>query len=384
MKIIYPTEITPDILSVDTASGLEYQTWASGIEYFEGDIVIYSGRNYQCLEVTSSTPALTWSSSTTYSVGNVVAYNNSLYTALKTTTNEIPSNTPLSWSETGDVIWQDLGPTAAAWNRATTYTEGQKVLFQNRVYEALKTTTNERPDRFSLSWLDLGANNRWRMFDDKVGSYTESSNAVIIEMTPGIINAVSLLNIANVKTITVRLTDGIDGEVYNKTVRLYSPENVGDWWSYFFEDIIVKTSVFSLDLPTYRSATLRVVITPVDGKALKVGTFVTGKLFKYAPAVNYGASIGIQDYSRKDRDEFGNITVVERAFNKRARWNFMLKNSEIDVFQQRMAKMRATPCLYIGADGYESMAIYGFYKDFDTVISYPTTSECSIEVEGLT
>jgi hypothetical protein len=37
----------------------------------------------------------------------------------------------------------------------------------------------------------------------------------------------------------------------------------------------------------------------------------------------------------------------------------------------------------VGSDLYASMIVYGFYKDFSIVLSYPSFSICEIEVEGL-
>ena len=98
--------------------------------------------------------------------------------------------------------------------------------------------------------------------------------------------------------------------------------------------------------------------------------------------VQYGASVGITDYSVKSQDAFGNYVITQRAFSKRATFNVMVENGLIDELQTLLADLRATPAIYVGSDGYVSTMIYGFYKDFSTVISYPTLSVLSIELEG--
>lgn len=271
------------------------------------------------------------------------------------------------------------------WNSATTYNEGDKVivLAEHKIYEALKTTTNESPSTNPFSWLDLGATNRWAMFDEKIGTGTTAISSISVSLSPGIVTGITLLNIVGALSVTIKMTT-TEGVVYDETIGLYDQSNVADWWTYFFEDIRLKSFALILNLPTYRTSTIDITINGETGKAVSVGSLVVGKLLQYANSIDYGASVGIQDYSRKERDEFGNVTIVERAFNKRARWNFRIQNSDVDVFQENLAALRARPAVYIGNDGFNALIVYGFYRDFDTVITYPSHSECSIEIEGLT
>ena len=48
------------------------------------------------------------------------------------------------------------------------------------------------------------------------------------------------------------------------------------------------------------------------------------------------------------------------------------------------AALRATPVLWIGSESFESLTVYGFYKEFSIDIAYPTVSYCSLTIEGLT
>lgn len=271
------------------------------------------------------------------------------------------------------------------WDSATTYNAGDKVIVvaEHKIYEALKTTTNESPSTNPLSWLNIASTNRWAMFDEKVGTVSSAISNITLTLNPGIATGIAILGLSGVLSVYVKMTT-IEEIVYEKTINLYDPSNIADWWSYFFEDIRIKSFALVLDLPTYRASTLEIRLNGETGQPVSVGSLVVGRVLQYANSVDYGASVGIQDYSRKERDEFGNVTVVERAFNKRARWNFLIRNSEIDVFQENLAALRARPAVYIGNDDYNSLVVYGFYRDFDTVISYPTSSECSIEIEGLT
>lgn len=174
-----------------------------------------------------------------------------------------------------------------------------------------------------------------------------------------------------------------EGVVYDKTIDLVDSSPVRDWWTYFFEEITVSKFLLLTDLPTYRVSQVNIAITGDPAQSISVGSFVAGKLISFSNSVNYGASVGIQDYSVKGRDEFGNSKVVERAFSKRARWNFDVPNTKITMLQRELSELRAKPAVYIGYESLEPMVVYGFYKDFDIVISRPTMSECSLDIEGL-
>jgi hypothetical protein len=75
---------------------------------------------------------------------------------------------------------------------------------------------------------------------------------------------------------------------------------------------------------------------------------------------------------------------VQRAFAKRANFDLILEKYETDQLQNFLSDIRATNVLWIGTDEYESTTVFGFYKNFDILISYPERSDCSLEIEGLT
>jgi hypothetical protein len=126
---------------------------------------------------------------------------------------------------------------------------------------------------------------------------------------------------------------------------------------------------------------ISVTITAISGSA-KLGACIIG-LTKTLGDTQYGASVGIQDYSVKTRDSWGNYTILERAYNKRANFTVNVDNNGVDRLENILSGYRATPILYIGADDYGSTAVLGFYKDFSIAIGYFSYSVCTIEVEGL-
>lgn len=96
-----------------------------------------------------------------------------------------------------------------------------------------------------------------------------------------------------------------------------------------------------------------------------------------------GVTVGITDYSRKDTDDFGATRIVPRAWAKRMTVRSQVPSVRVDAIQRALAGLRARPALYIGEDGFDSLAVYGFSKDFSIDLQCGDASYCSFTIEGL-
>ena len=89
-----------------------------------------------------------------------------------------------------------------AWSSGTTYAVGGRCISTttHRVYESLvASNTNHDPTDISNRigatpwWLDVGATNRWKMFDDQTTSQTTAATTITVTLEPGSFNAFSLI-----------------------------------------------------------------------------------------------------------------------------------------------------------------------------------------------
>jgi hypothetical protein len=163
---------------------------------------------------------------------------------------------------------------------------------------------------------------------------------------------------------------------------MISDSGITDPYAYCFEPIVRLTDLIVSGLLPYTGAPISVTLNNPSSDA-KLGALILG-LSTDIGATQYGASVGIIDYSVKSTDVFGNIAIVERSYSKRGDFTVWVPNTLIDTLQINLANFRATPILYLGSDQYTSTAIYGFFKDFSVAIAYPTVSVCTINIEGLT
>lgn len=271
------------------------------------------------------------------------------------------------------------------WVGGTSYVAEAKVIYQHKIYEAiLANSSTTTPDVDQTNWLSLGATNRWRMFDNTITSVSGQIGGIQFSLTPyQTVTAISFLNV-NASSVRVVMTDPTVGVVYDETKNLRGDNAVTDYFSYFFAPLVSLTNISTLsflDLPVYPTATITVYIES-GASYVEVGEVTYGVLSTIG-RTNYGTSIGITSYSRKETDEFGTTTVVKRKNSKYADFDVDIDTNRLGFVQKLMSDIDSVPCLYIGNEEFEELIVYGFYSDFKATISFPTHSKCTLKVEGL-
>jgi hypothetical protein len=276
------------------------------------------------------------------------------------------------------------------WSAGTTYAAGDRVILTSthRIYESLLgSNTGNDPTVISspIYWIEVGPTNRWAVFDNSVSTSTVQANNITYTLEPS--SAVNLLAILNINngtevTVTVNSPSQSPTEVYSKTIDIGGVPALAGWWSWFFGTRVPATQTIFDDIPPYTDGVFTVEI--LGGSDLSVGVIMMGQQQLFGLGIKYGARVGIQDYSRKETNEFGETILVRRAFAKRANVDLFLTKSEVDPLQRELSRIRATPCLWILSNDYESTTLFGFYKNFEILISYPEHADCELEIEGLT
>ena len=283
------------------------------------------------------------------------------------------------------LVSTDAAETYSAWNAATAYVLDDIVLrtTTERLYQRLVAgTTATAPESDTTNWLDIAPSNKWAMFDGEISTATTKSTSLTVVLKPGYVNSLALFGLVG-SNLAVTVRDALAGNIVYTLSQDLDGTIIADWYQYFFEPVVQLAEVVLTDLPPYGDAHITVVLTgtgTVECGICLVGTFYT------LGDTQYGASVGIIDYSRKVTDEFGITTFVRRAYSKRMSAKLMLDNVQMNKVQRVLADLRATPCAWIGVDDttYAPLVIYGFYKDFSIDVAYPTMSYCALEVEGLT
>ncbi|MEH3105502.1 MAG: hypothetical protein PGN12_16575 [Sphingomonas phyllosphaerae] len=244
---------------------------------------------------------------------------------------------------------------APTWAAGTGYAKGARVIraSTHRIYESLITgNTGKTPEAEPAWWLDLGPTNRWAMFDQALGTATTRRGGVEVTLNGGAANAVSLIDLVG-DTVRVR-ANGYD------------------------QSQAVKPGALTF---TGLPGSGQVIVT-VSGAQAAVGTLLIGRIVGLG-VTEAAPTAGITDFSRKETDDFGSVSVVERGYLKRMTARALIRTDAVDVVADRMASVRARPSLWIGQSGVDAITVYGFVKDFEIEVG-TAVSKLSLTVEGLT
>lgn len=273
------------------------------------------------------------------------------------------------------------------WDLTTAYSAGNRVVYASthEVYEAIDGNTGADPTTAGTThWVLVGATNKWRMFDGSIGQQSSAwSNLAVTLTNPERFDTIALFNIA-AATVTINVTTPIDGTVWDVPYSLVEPVGIRDWWNYFYQPVRFRSDFYLGGMPPFTDATVTVTLTNM-GTTVACGELILG-LSREIGLTQYGASVGIQDYSIKQVDDYGNYTVLERAFARRADFTVWADNGSISDIASLLSLYRATPIIYVGATEteYTATIVYGFYRDWTVEVTYPSYCICSLQVDGLT
>lgn len=208
---------------------------------------------------------------------------------------------------------------------------------------------------------------------------TLATQIATILQSPTVVNSLALLNLEG-SDVVITVTDAVEGVVYNQTYNLTSYSGIQDWYSYFFEPIVRRDQLAITDLPPYSNASIAVTINSTT--AAKAGALIIGQ-FADIGLSQHGASLSIIDYSTKTTDAQGRISITEGPYADKMEVDVILDTSQIGAANTVLTSLRTTPAVFIAEDNNDDLLIYGYYREFDIILSNPTISRISLEIEGL-
>ena len=272
----------------------------------------------------------------------------------------------------------------AAWASGTTYADKARVVYNNRVYESITGVDNKgkQPDIEIAFWVEVGPTNLWKAFDLSSTTRMRFDTAAFIEMrmSQGISDLL-LLALEGVTRVHAKMDDPGFGNVYDETFEVMSVPTESGWYAWTFELRVVRDELLISGLPSYPNSTLRLEMEGIVNAG--VGVIAVGQLRQVGKRVEYGAKLGIQDFSRKDRNEYGDFYLKQGAFAKTANFTVGVPNDDVDNVFSLLASLRAVPCLWIGTDQWRATTVWGVYQSFDIDIAYYDESILNISLEGL-
>ena len=97
----------------------------------------------------------------------------------------------------------------------------------------------------------------------------------------------------------------------------------------------------------------------------------------------YGTEVGIVDYSRKDRNPFGEIEIIERGYSDVVRYKVEVETNRLQIIKDTLAGVRAVHANYVGHTDFSVIAVpEGYLNSFSITIDNWKISSLTLEVEG--
>ena len=291
---------------------------------------------------------------------------------------------PITYAES-QLISSNTTETYATWAIGTTYALAARVQYGTRIYESVVASNiGNQPDITPTKWLDYSPDNKHAMFDTQVSTQSTKTGTLTTVLNPGTnFNSVALINI-NGTSATVTVQSGVGGAVvYTRTTSL-DDTIIIDLYSYFFEPYDFKSELILTDIPPYNNGVITMSLVATTGTAA-IGALVPGTYYDLG-STQYGATVGIRDYSVKTTDTYGTTTFVQRAFSKRMDATVFVNSTTLNFNYKLLTDLRAVPAVWIGSDSsaLKPLIVFGYYRDFNVNIQYPTYSLCTLSIEGLT
>ena len=270
-----------------------------------------------------------------------------------------------------------------AWVSSTAYALNARVIVGTRIFECIQgPSTGNQPLSSPLFWRDVGPTNQWAMFDSEISTQTVGGSTLTVVIAPGLCNSIALFGLEG-SSLTVTVRDGAAGPIVFSRSTSLDGIIISDWYQYFFEPSVQRGEVVITGIPPYSTA--HITLTINSGGVTKCGAVSIGTFYDLG-GVQYGATVGIIDYSKKNTSATGITSFERRNFSKRVSVRMMLENTQLNKVQRVLSDVRATPCAWVISDSQtlEFFNLLGFYRDFSIDVAYPTMSYCSIEIEGIT
>jgi len=206
------------------------------------------------------------------------------------------------------------------WNSATNYLLGDRVivLSTHKIYQSLQhpNTNNDPindpqndPDNLPVWWVEIGATNRWRVFDGLRANVTTSTAPMNYVITPDVVtDGVAILN-ADCQDLDVVVTfESV--EVYNQNFMLVT-RVVLDWYEFFFKPFQQQKNIYIDGLPPLIGAEISITFNRDVGD-VSCGIIAVGNSLFIGQA-EYGATSDLRSFSRSEPNEFGVTRLIRRT-----------------------------------------------------------------------
>jgi len=279
--------------------------------------------------------------------------------------------------------------THPSYNGATSYNFGDIIFYQHYYYRSVTdNNTGNIPSEKSNSWLRWAISNRYAQIDlrattetrwDSTTATNPADNALITEFKNDGYNVLSFGKVQG-DTVTIEILDTFGAVRYTSTNIVYDRPNSNNWYGYYFDPFHggVKQD-FHNSIPIYQDGTIRVTVTLTDTGFASVGYMVGGQSIYVGDSL-YGLSVGFDDNSIIDVDDWGITTLIKRIASESMDIDVTFPAMQIQQMKRNTRDIFGTIVLFVGDENptseYEHLMILGYVESYTTVLAN------SVQIQG--
>lgn len=272
-----------------------------------------------------------------------------------------------------------------AWNAATNYSADTRVIHNHRIYRWVAASTGKDPaeDTTSTYWLDIGATNRWRAFDSRLGSVTARAETVSYSIRLGRTqDSIAFFGLSAQRVNISAKAPGAASPFFSRTIELAERGDIINAWTYFFDEFTFKPDlvITGVNLP---SGTEMTIAVDAESAAAQVSEIIIGRNVMVG-TTGEGTGLGIVDYSIKERDEWGGVFIVPRPVTKTVDFRFAIDTENAAEVQKVMERASNRVCVFFSGEGQDMFGttVLGILRDYDLTLTHGF-SQGSATVESL-
>lgn len=336
-----------------------------------------------------------YSAGTTYAAGDMVSYNGGSSLLLDQWASAQSSNTGHTPGVSGEEWWVYCGQAAAAYDAGTTYAAGDGAQIDaggvhQMWWSVVDDNTGNAPQADAGDhWLNMGATNRWAMFDLALGFSTINSTLtriatrwgekIDVTLEPAALMDTVVAWVIDADSVQVTVTDAGSVVIYDETITLTGDAALEKWQL----DGVPYLRPVSFEGVTFTAGSqVRVQIFKPGGVAI-CAELILGMAIDAGPTLA-PATVGIQDYSVIQADEFGTFSVTPRAWHRKGSFTVLLAEDDVDPCMEMLTRFRGRPLQFIAVSQYRrAVVIFGFLRSFEQTLTFPDATALTIDLESI-
>ena len=252
----------------------------------------------------------------------------------------------------------------------------------HKVYKSVATSNTAVPGTDVEKWTDLGATDRWRMFDEYINTVTSYSGDLVVTIDATDCDYVGLFNCV-AQGIDFSLSVG--GTVVASEsidMDMFVPYDYDEW---FFMDSEFSPRVI-WTFPMYTSTALLTITFYNVGGLSSCGMCVVGSGF-FVGRTLFDSEVGFDDYSYKYENETtGAVKMLPGNYRDVGSFKVWANADRMDMIKLKLIQNRGLLALYDfnnDETNYDSFIFLGFTPKHRIGLKMKTLSRIDFTMEGV-